>query len=87
MTTVTAFTEMLQELLLAEGLGEAEFEVDGSQDTGLPTRDDGLVVEFRNGDAFQLTIVQRACGPEPGPACDATYDVGPHPVGMTGGRS
>jgi len=87
MTNTSEFTEMLQELLLAEGFGEAAFESDGFRDTGPLTRDDGLVVQFRNGDAFQLTIVQSASGPEPGPAGNPSYDVGPHPLGTTGGRS
>ncbi len=87
MTTVAAFTEMLGELLLAEGFGEVAFEADEVRYTDPMTRDDGLVVQFRNGDEFQLTIVQRASGPEPVPAGDAIYDVGPHSLGTTGGWS
>lgn len=85
MTNATAFTEMLQELLLTEGFGE--FEAYGSQDTGPMTRNEGMVVQFLNGDEFQLTIVQSASGTEPEPAGDATYDVAARWVVMTGGRS
>ncbi len=86
MTNVAAFTEMLHGLLLAEGLGEAAFEVDGFRDTGPLTRNDGLVVQFRNGDAFQLTIAQSASAPESEPADAATCDVAV-PRGDDGGRS
>lgn len=87
MTNVTAFTEMLKELLLAEGFGETDCEADRFPDTGPMPRYAGMVVHFLNGDTFQLTIVQRASGPEPAPAGDTTYNVAPRPVAMTGGRS
>ncbi len=86
MTTVVEFTEMLGELLLAEGLGEAAFTATSFPDAGVLTRNDGLVVQFRNGDVFQLTIVQRASSPVPEPTGDATYDVTSHAV-VTGGAS
>lgn len=87
MTTASAFIEMLRELLLMEGFGEAEFEAAGSQDTGPNARHEGLVVQFRNGDEFQLTIIQSASGHEPEPAGEARYDVAPPRVVMTGVRS
>lgn len=87
MINTSAFTEMLGELFLAEGFGEDAFESDEVRDTGLMTRDDGLVVQYRNGDEFHVTVVQRASGPEPVPAGGATYDVVSHLLGTTGGRS
>ncbi len=87
MTNATAFTEMLRELLLTEGFGEAECEADRYPDTGPVPLYAGMVVQFLNGDEFQLTIVQRASGTELGPAAEATYDVAPRRVVMTGGRA